>query len=501
ARPDRGAPTRPSGTAEGSRRGPGWSPARNRGSRPKAAGGPCAACPARLGVRGKPAKKHGEYTRVKGSREIGASEARRILPVAASGLVRCGRSSLRGGDGRVRRTLPGGAGVAPASRRGVCPRRRDARRAGAGNRAHRPRARTPLPRGPVPQPARPTALPPRPRDEERSQPAPPPDALDPAGGGAAGRLARRNAGEHRPRQGVAGEPRGRRAGADDPQHPPRLPGRPPATRTRISRLRGGGALPARRGRRPGPPTRGRLGAVAARGRGVLPAGERRRVEAKGRGDPPVRGAAGRGFGGGGRPGHPQPGHAACARPGAPRASGGRGGLAMSLDLLAVLGLDTGATLKTAYDFCAAPPPKEALLEWCEKALAIARRLDEKGRPEVLRATLEEIVALVEAHPASFAEAAKWADERWAEAPGPWAIRLLDALASAPELAAIDATEAASALDVDRLLASLPAEKLAAADEALRASREWKAAVQELFDPARATPAPPRFAAPPAPAAA
>lgn len=167
---------------------------------------------------------------------------------------------------------------------------------------------------------------------------------------------------------------------------------------------------------------------------------------------------------------------------------------MSLDLLAVLGLDTGATLKTAYDFCAAPPPKEALLEWCEKALAIARRLDEKGRPEVLRATLEEIVALVEAHPASFAEAAKWADERWAEAPGPWAIRLLDALASAPELAAIDATEAASALDVDRLLASLPAEKLAAADEALRASREWKAAVQKLFDRARASAELPRFAA-------
>ena len=168
---------------------------------------------------------------------------------------------------------------------------------------------------------------------------------------------------------------------------------------------------------------------------------------------------------------------------------------MSLDLSVVLGLDTGATLKMAYDFCAAQPPKEALVTWCEKAMAIARRLDEKGRPEVLRTTLEEIVGLVEAHPASFVEAEEWAKERLTESPGPWALRLLDALASAPELAAIDEAEApAPAIDVDRLLALLPADQLAAADEALRAAAGWKAAVTALFDRARASAELPRFAA-------
>lgn len=168
---------------------------------------------------------------------------------------------------------------------------------------------------------------------------------------------------------------------------------------------------------------------------------------------------------------------------------------MSLDLLAVLGLDTGATLKTAYDFCSARPRPEALLEWCEKVLALARRLDEKGRPESLRSVLEEIVGLVETHPTSFVQAAGWADEKLASVPGPWSVRFLDALASAPELAAIDeAPSPFPALDVDALTASLPAERLRAADAAIRGAREWRASVRELFDRARSSGAVERFAA-------
>lgn len=148
------------------------------------------------------------------------------------------------------------------------------------------------------------------------------------------------------------------------------------------------------------------------------------------------------------------------------------------------GIDSGALLREAYRFCERPPGEAALLPWAKAAEAFARALDEEASSPPLHASFEELCALVDTHPASFAAAAPWAEERLealgAEA-GDRALLLLDALASAPERAAMDD----EALDLpgpalDELLASLPPEGLEAADAAIRSARAWQAEVRQLF---------------------
>lgn len=142
-------------------------------------------------------------------------------------------------------------------------------------------------------------------------------------------------------------------------------------------------------------------------------------------------------------------------------------------------LDTGALLDAAYDLCGAPPSEAELIDWAERALAFARELDAGRAPARLRAVLEEVCALVEAHPASFAPAATWAEAKLDARPRHHALLLLDALASAPEREAMDAAGEPSA-SFERLFASLPPEKVRAADEAIRGARAWEAQVHELF---------------------
>lgn len=157
---------------------------------------------------------------------------------------------------------------------------------------------------------------------------------------------------------------------------------------------------------------------------------------------------------------------------------------------------TGALLEQTYALCGARPDRADLLAWAEEALALARELDAREAPARLRSVLEEICTLVEAHPASFAPAADWAEERVPLESGEHALILLDALAGAPERAALDEVEAVEAVSLDRLLESLPEEGIGAADEAIRGARTWSARVVELFRRAAASADTVRLAASP-----
>lgn len=159
-------------------------------------------------------------------------------------------------------------------------------------------------------------------------------------------------------------------------------------------------------------------------------------------------------------------------------------------------VDTGALLEEAYRFCGRAPDAEELLPWAEKVLRLGEEIDQRGGPESLRAALGELCTLVEAHPEDFTALADWAEEKletWGlegfptesagsfgeQSPREGAFLFLDALASAPERAALD-REASAPPDAERILASLPPESLQRADRAIREARDWKAKVHELF---------------------
>lgn len=151
------------------------------------------------------------------------------------------------------------------------------------------------------------------------------------------------------------------------------------------------------------------------------------------------------------------------------------------DLRTYAGIDTGALLDEAYAFCDGTPELEALLSWAEKVRRFAEGLDEGAIPAGRFAILEEICTVVEAHPATFAPAADWAEERMEVGTKPHALLFLDALADGPGLAEMDAEAMEQGTeDLERHLARIPLPKLQAADAAIRRARAWQAQVIELF---------------------
>lgn len=150
----------------------------------------------------------------------------------------------------------------------------------------------------------------------------------------------------------------------------------------------------------------------------------------------------------------------------------------------LLRIDSGALLRSAHAFCGGSPSEEELLRWADEVDRLAQMLDRDGASESLHELLRELCDLVDTHPATFAPAAAWAEEKLEEenAPvGDHSLLFLDALASAPERAALDEAAAReSGPGAEQLLATLPPELLECADEAIRKARAWKAQVHQLF---------------------